>query len=100
MNGGGLDSGGDGRPGAERQFLARLLRNCGNQLKSAVDGDPLDRSVGFNGEHTTGQMIALRFCPDDELPDLSRIVITDKIRDRNEIKKRIKNWRADDGPRA
>ncbi len=47
------------------------------------------------GELSRGQLISLRFCPDDELPDLTRSVLTDNIRDRAEIKKRIKNWRAD-----
>ena len=55
---------------------------------------------GRVSEFTTGQMISLRFCPDDELPALARIVLTDKIHSRDEIKKRIKSWRADELPRA
>lgn len=55
---------------------------------------------GRVSEFSTGQMISMRFCPDDELPDLARIVLTDQIRSRDEIKKRIKNWKADTLPRA
>ena len=47
------------------------------------------------GELSRGQLVALRFCPDEELPELTRSVLTDKVRNRGEIKKRIKNWRAD-----
>jgi len=55
---------------------------------------------GRISELSTGQMISLRFCADDELPDLARIVLTDRIGSRDEIKQRIRNWRADNGPRA
>ena len=47
------------------------------------------------GELSRGQLVSLRFCPDEELPELTRSVLTDKVRNRGEIKKRIKNWRAD-----
>lgn len=55
---------------------------------------------GRIGELSAGQMVSLRFCPDDELPELARAVMTDKIRSRDEIKKKIRNWKADHGPRA
>ena len=42
-----------------------------------------------------GQLIALRFCPDEELPELARAVADENVSGRDEIKKRIKNWRAD-----
>ena len=44
---------------------------------------------------TTGQMIAIRFCGDDELPELIRAVLAGEVRGRAAIKKRIRNWRAD-----
>lgn len=44
---------------------------------------------------TTGQLIALRFCADDELPELIRAVLTGEVRGRENIKRRIRNWRAD-----
>ena len=47
------------------------------------------------GELSRGQLVALRFCPDEELPELTRSVLTDKVGNRGEIKKRIRNWRAD-----
>jgi len=47
------------------------------------------------GDLTTGQMVALRFSSDDELPDLVRAVLAGEIRGRETIKKRIRNWRAD-----
>jgi hypothetical protein len=52
------------------------------------------------GELSSGQLIALRFCCDAELPDLTRAVLTEPIHKRNDIKQRIKNWRADAGPRV
>ena len=42
-----------------------------------------------------GQLIALRFASDDELPALTRAVLAERIRDRQVIKKRIKNWQPD-----
>ena len=46
-------------------------------------------------DFTTEQLIALRFCADDELPDLSRKVLDDSIADRKTIKQLVKTWRAD-----
>jgi hypothetical protein len=42
-----------------------------------------------------GQFIALRFASDAELPELTRAVLDRGIRNQNEIKKMIRNWRAD-----
>jgi hypothetical protein len=47
------------------------------------------------GELRRGQIIALRFASDEELPELTRAVLDGGIRDPKEIKKRIRNWRAD-----
>lgn len=41
------------------------------------------------------QLIALRFASDAEMADLVREVLTNQIRNRDEIKKRIKDWNAD-----
>ncbi len=46
-------------------------------------------------EYTVGQLIALRFAPDDELPALAAKVLAEKITDRKVIKQMIKNWNAD-----
>ncbi|HEX7253477.1 MAG TPA: DUF6526 family protein, partial [Thermoanaerobaculia bacterium] len=42
-----------------------------------------------------GQLIALRFASDPELPDLVREVLTNDIHDRDVIKKKIKDWQGD-----
>ncbi len=41
------------------------------------------------------QLVALRFAGDGEMSDLVREVLTNKIVNRDEIKKRIKDWQAD-----
>lgn len=46
-------------------------------------------------EFTPSQLIALRFAPDEELPDLARKVLAENLTDRKTIKKMIKNWNAD-----
>lgn len=47
------------------------------------------------GELRTSQIIALRFAGDEELPELTRAVLDRGIKDRNEIKKMVRSWRAD-----
>jgi hypothetical protein len=42
-----------------------------------------------------GQLIALRFAPDDELEELVGAVLAGKLTKPVEIKRAIKNWRAD-----
>jgi len=46
-------------------------------------------------EFTPGQLIALRFASDAELPALARKVLDEHIRDQNVIKKQVQSWRAD-----
>ena len=41
------------------------------------------------------QLIALRFASDAELPDLMREVLTNAIHNRDDIKRRVKNWEGD-----
>jgi len=50
---------------------------------------------GRVGELSSGQLIALRFCGDDEVAGLTRSVLDGKLKGRNEIKKQIKTWRPD-----
>ena len=47
------------------------------------------------GELRTGQLIALRFASEDELPDLARAVLAGEVTAPGEIKKRVRDWRAD-----
>jgi hypothetical protein len=47
------------------------------------------------GELRTGQLIALRFCSDEELPEMCRVVLSGEVRGMDEIKRRVKNWRPD-----
>jgi len=46
-------------------------------------------------DFTAGQLVALRFASDEELTDLARRVLAENITDKNEIKRQIKSWRAD-----
>jgi hypothetical protein len=43
-------------------------------------------------ELTRDQFVALRFASDAEMPDLLREVLTNNIRNRDEIKRRVKTW--------
>jgi hypothetical protein len=43
----------------------------------------------------TGQLVALRFASDEEVPELTRKILDEKIRGREEIKKMIRHWRPD-----
>jgi hypothetical protein len=50
---------------------------------------------GRIGELTTGQLVGLRFCCDEEVPELTRAVFGGELKGREDIKRRIKNWRPD-----
>ena len=47
------------------------------------------------GDLTRGQLVALRFASDAELPGLVRDVLAGTLKSGNEIKQRVKNWQAD-----
>jgi Family of unknown function (DUF6526) len=47
------------------------------------------------GEFSTGQLIALRFASDAELPGLARKVLDGNVKTGKEIKQMIQNWRPD-----
>ena len=44
---------------------------------------------------TTGQLIAIRFAPDDEVPELVRRILSGELNTQADIKRAIQNWRAD-----
>ena len=46
-------------------------------------------------ELSPGQLIALRFASDTELPDLVREVLANDIQDRDVIKRKVRDWQAD-----
>lgn len=46
-------------------------------------------------ELTPSQLIGLRFASDSELPELVRDVLANDIRDRDVIKRRVRDWQAD-----
>ncbi len=47
------------------------------------------------GEFKAGQLVALRFASDAELPALARKVLDEKLTERKAIKQLIKNWKPD-----
>ena len=47
------------------------------------------------GELRPGQLVALRFASDEEVPDLTRKVLAGELRGGDDIKKAIQRWRAD-----
>jgi len=47
------------------------------------------------GDFTVGQLVAMRFAGDAELPDLARKVLQDKLTDRKAIKQLIRDWQPD-----
>jgi uncharacterized membrane protein YciS (DUF1049 family) len=46
-------------------------------------------------DFTVGQLIALRFASDEELPELARRVLADNLTERKAIKRMIKHWNPD-----
>ena len=41
------------------------------------------------------QLIGLRFCSDEELPEVTRAVLAGEAKSQDDIKKRVTQWRAD-----
>lgn len=50
---------------------------------------------GRIGELTERQLIAIRFAPDAEVPDLTRRTLSGELQSPADIKRAIQNWRAD-----
>ena len=51
-------------------------------------------------ELSAGELIALRFCDNAEVDELTRAVLEGQLRGRENIKRRIRKWRPDPRPRA
>jgi hypothetical protein len=64
----------------ERLRFARLLPD---DLKPRIE------------EFTPGQLVALRYASNEELPGLAHKVLNDKVTDVKAIKKMVQHWRAD-----
>lgn len=47
------------------------------------------------GELQPSQLIAIRFAPDEEVPDLVRRTLDGELKTRGDIKRAIQNWRSD-----
>jgi hypothetical protein len=71
----------------DRVIRVEMERRCDRVL-------PADLRGRFD-ELTLGQVIALRFASDRELPGLVQRVLTDRITDGEAIKKLITEWRPD-----
>jgi len=50
---------------------------------------------GRIGELSPSQLIAIRFAPDDEAPELTRRALNGELKTQKDIKLAIRNWRAD-----
>ena len=51
--------------------------------------------TGRIAEFTPGQLVAMRFASDRELPALARRVLDERLVERKAIKKLIQNWQPD-----
>lgn len=50
---------------------------------------------GKIGDLTPGQLVALRFASDEEVPELTRRTLAGEFQKPAEIKRQVKNWRGD-----
>ena len=70
-------------------------KGLGSSLWEAVQQLAPDQRARIP-EFTLGQLVALRFASDEELPQLARKVLDEKLSDRKTIKKMIQNWQPDE----
>lgn len=71
----------------------RVIRNEMHARLAAVLPPDLQPRIG---ELRKGQLIALRFASDEELPELTRQVLDGRLAKGDDIKRAIRSWRADD----
>ena len=70
----------------------RVIRNeMHARLEAALPPDLRPRI----GELRRGQIVALRFASDEELPELTRQILDGKLKKGDEIKRAVRSWRAD-----
>jgi Family of unknown function (DUF6526) len=70
----------------------RVIRNEMHARLEAVLPPDLRPRIG---ELRRGQLVALRFASDEELPELTRQVLDGKLTKGDEIKRAVRSWRAD-----
>ncbi len=61
------------------------------RLGGVLPADMRDRASGL----TRSQYVALRFAPDEEVPELVRRIHAGELKSSDDIKRAIKSWRAD-----
>jgi len=61
------------------------------RLERVLPGDLRGRVA----ELSASQLIAIRFASDDEAPDLTRRTLSGELKTQGDIKRAIRNWRAD-----
>lgn len=71
----------------------RVIRNEMRARLGAVLPPDLRARIG---ELRRGQLIALRFASDEELPELTRQVLDGRLTGGEDIKKAVRSWQADD----
>jgi hypothetical protein len=62
-----------------------------SRLERVLPSDLRDRV----GELTASQLVAIRFAPDDEVPELTRRALSGELKSQSDIKRAIRNWRSD-----
>jgi len=62
-----------------------------SRLERLLPGDLRGRV----GELTPSQLVAIRFAPDDEVPELTRRALSGELKSQGDIKRAIRNWRSD-----
>ena len=70
----------------------RVIRNEERLRLLEILPDDLRSHVG---ELTTRQLIGIRFAPDDEVTDIVRRIVDGELTEMKEIKRAVRNWRAD-----
>jgi hypothetical protein len=70
----------------------RVIRNEMHARLEAVLPPDLRPRIG---ELRRGQIVALRFASDEELPELTRQILDGKLTKGDEIKRAVRTWRAD-----
>jgi hypothetical protein len=77
------------------EMATRFQRLAPDLVRAAECACPQPVDGTSDRQFTIGQLVALRFASDEELPGLARQVLANKVTDGNQIKRMVKNWRAD-----